>query len=94
MKKKYSKAMEILADRLFPKPVEEPIEVEGYEEAKGYDAKADIIMKAVTKGIISVGQGERLMNTLRNQVTIYESTTLIEKVEELSRKIKGNENEN
>src|SRR5215813_1677459 len=74
--KKNVRIIEILTNIFFHKPGEEPVKIEGYKEAVGFNVKSEIIMGAVSDGVITVAQGERLMNALRNQVTIYESTTL------------------
>lgn len=87
--KKNIRIIEILTNIFFHKPGDEPVKIDGYKDAVGFNEKSEIIMGAVTDGIITMAQAERLMNTLRNQVTIYESTTLIDKVEELSRKVNG-----
>lgn len=85
-------AMTLLAERVFPKPVEEPVKIEGYKEAITFDDKSDVIMKAVTDGEISISQGERLMNTLNTQAGIHEITQLVKDVDELKKIVKGEGN--
>lgn len=83
------RAAELIMDRVVPRAKEEPIVIEGFNEAITLDDKAEVIMKSVANGQINPTQCEKLLNSLACRIKIQESSVLIEQIEALKKAVFG-----